>query len=114
MKQGTKQGTIKAIGTAALGAAFAVTAAGAASAASPVTASTDATGALSNLSVGDATHALSGATKTVSAAKPAGNEVNPELASTKGNEPLLGGLPTHNTVGKSLPKLGGKPLPKLG
>ncbi|GAU65088.1 hypothetical protein SSP35_01_04250 [Streptomyces sp. NBRC 110611] len=108
MKQGTKQGTIKAIGTAALGAAFAVTAAGAASAATPVTASTDATGALSNLSVTDATQTLSGATKDVSVTKPAGNDVETQLNS-KGKKPLIGGLPatgtSTSTVAKTLPGL---------
>lgn len=97
-----KQGTIKTLGAAALGAAIAVTAAGAAGAA-PVTSAADAGGLLKSLSAKDATKVLSGATKSVSGAKPAGNDVKTNLTS-KGNK-LLGGLPAGG-VTKALP-LGG-------
>ena len=79
-----KQGTVKTLGAAALGAAFAVTAAGAASAA-PAAAGSDATGALESLPVKDAAKTVSGLTK----AKPAGNDVKTKLNS-HGNK-LLGG-----------------------
>ncbi|MFF8310601.1 hypothetical protein ACF05W_09160 [Streptomyces lydicus] len=91
-----KQGTIKTLGAAALGAAIAVTAAGAASAASLP----DTTGVLKNLPVKnlpvkDATKTLSGATQS----KPVGGDIKTPLHS-KGNS-LLGGLPT-NALGKTL------------
>ncbi|AZS73788.1 hypothetical protein SLV14_002925 [Streptomyces sp. Je 1-4] len=89
-----KQGTIKTLGTVALGAAFAVTAAGVASAA-PL----DTTGVLKSLPVKDATKTVSGLTK----AKATGNDVKTKVNS-QGNK-LLGGLPT-NAVTKTLP-LGG-------
>lgn len=57
-----KQGTIKTLGTVALGAAFAVTAAGVASAA-PAIGTPDTTGVLKSLPVKDATKAVSGLTK---------------------------------------------------
>ncbi|MFE1175120.1 hypothetical protein [Streptomyces sp. NPDC058773] len=91
-----KQGTIKTLGTVALGAAFAVTAAGVATAAPSV----DATGVLKSLPVKDAGKTVSGLTNK---AKPAGNDVKTKLNS-QGNK-LLGGLPT-NAVAKTLP-LGG-------
>ncbi|MFE6742539.1 hypothetical protein ACWCO0_07405 [Streptomyces tubercidicus] len=87
-----KQGTIKTLGTVALGAAFVVTAAGVASAAPAA----DTTGVLKSLPVKDATKTVSGLTK----AKPAGNDVKTKLNS-QGNK-LLGGLPT-NAVTKTLP-----------
>ncbi|MFH8630088.1 hypothetical protein ACH4CC_09455 [Streptomyces lydicus] len=88
-----KQGTIKTLGAAALGAAIAVTAAGAASAAS--LSGADTTGVLKNLPVKDATKTLSGATQS----KPVGGDIKTPLNS-KGNS-LLGGLPT-NALGKTL------------
>ncbi|MEU9124091.1 hypothetical protein AB0C96_30230 [Streptomyces sp. NPDC048506] len=94
-----KQGTIKTLGAAALGAAIAVTAAGAANAATPV-AGADTTGVLKNLPVGDTAKTLSGATKTVSNVKPGSNDVKIR-PNTKGNK-LLGGLPV---VTKNLPQL---------
>lgn len=54
-----KQGTIKTLGTVALGAAFVVTAAGVASAAPAA----DTTGVLKSLPVKDATKTVSGLTK---------------------------------------------------
>ncbi|MCF3147899.1 hypothetical protein [Streptomyces platensis] len=91
-----KQGTIKTLGTVALGAAFVVTAAGVASAAPSV----DTAGVLKSLPVKDAAaKTVSGLTK----AKPAGNDVKTKLNS-QGNK-LLGGLPT-SAVTKTLP-LGG-------
>ncbi|UZJ29873.1 hypothetical protein [Streptomyces endophytica] len=92
-----KQGTIKTLGVAALGAAFAVTAAGAASAA-PAGAA-DAAGGLLHR----ATDTVSGATKSVNSgtnAKPGNNDIKTPLNS-KGNK-LLGGLPT-GAVSKALP-----------
>jgi len=93
-----KQGTIKTLGVAALGAAFAVTAAGVASAAPAVSAG-DTTGVLHSLPVKDAAKTVSGLTKT----KAAGNDVKTKMNS-QGNK-LLGGLPT-SAVTKTLP-LGG-------
>ncbi|MGW2022997.1 ATP-binding protein, partial [Streptomyces decoyicus] len=63
-----KQGTIKTLGTVALGAAFVVTAAGVASAA-PAAGSSDTTGVLKSLPVKDAAKTVSGLTKS----KPAGH-----------------------------------------
>ncbi|UKY52337.1 hypothetical protein [Streptomyces inhibens] len=100
-----KQGTIKTLGVAALGAAFAVTAAGAANAAQAID-TAGATGVLKSLPVQDATKTVSGATKTVSGVtktKSDDNKVKTHLNSS-GNK-LLGGLPT-SAVAKTLP-LGG-------
>ncbi|POX36608.1 hypothetical protein C3486_32635 [Streptomyces sp. Ru73] len=83
-----KQGTVKIIGAAALGAAFAATAAGTASAAEPVT--------------GAASGALHSVTGQVAPASDGGGQTN-----AKGN--LLGGLPAGgvtDAVGGGLP-LGG-------
>ncbi len=84
-----KQGTIKTLGAAALGAAIAVTAAGAASAAQ--VSAPDAKGVLKNLPVKDTGKVLKG-TKT-----PVGNVKTP--LNSQGN--LLGGLPT-SAVSKAL------------
>jgi hypothetical protein len=80
-----KQATIKTLGTAALGAAFAVSAAGVASAAPSI----DAGDTLHNLPVQGVADTVSGA---AAHAKPATGEVRTP-ANTKGNN-LLGGLPT--------------------
>ncbi|MFG2135614.1 hypothetical protein [Streptomyces sp. NPDC048650] len=93
-----KQGTIKTLGAAALGAAFAVTAAGAAAAA-PVSAA-DATGLLNKLPVKQATKTVSGVTQAKSAD---GGLV--AHGNRKGN--LLGGLPT-DAVAKNLPLANGR------
>ncbi|AJT64805.1 hypothetical protein T261_3135 [Streptomyces lydicus] len=99
-----KQGTMKTLGAAVLGAAFAVTAAGTASAASPVNPA-DATGLLGKVSgatktVSGATKTVSGATKTVSGAahgvKPAGGDIQTPTNS-KGN--TLGGVPLEEVKG---------------
>ncbi|GES31206.1 hypothetical protein ACWDBF_19110 [Streptomyces angustmyceticus] len=86
-----KQGTIKTLGTVALGAAFAVTAAGVASAAPAV--GTDTTGVLKSLPVKDAAKTVSGLTK----AKPAGHDVKTKVKS-QGNK-LLGGLQPGSLLG---------------
>ncbi|MER6306469.1 hypothetical protein [Streptomyces sp. NPDC001657] len=93
-----KQGTIKTLGAAALGAAIAVTAAGVASAV-PVAGAADTAGGLLH----SATDTVSGATKNVNGgthAKPGNHDIKTHLNS-KGNK-LLGGLPT-GAVGKALP-----------
>ncbi|GAA2305242.1 hypothetical protein OHT20_14400 [Streptomyces caniferus] len=87
-----KQGTIKTLGTVALGAAFVVTAAGVASAA-PVVGSSDTTGVLKSLPVKDAAKTVSGLTK----AKPAGQDVKTKVKS-QGNK-LLGGLQPGSLLG---------------
>ncbi|KOG42044.1 hypothetical protein WKI65_19385 [Streptomyces sp. MS1.AVA.3] len=87
-----KQGTIKTLGTVALGAAFVVTAAGVASAA-PAAGSSDTTGVLKSLPVKDAAKTVSGLTKS----KPAGNDVKTKLNS-HGNK-LLGGLQPGSLLG---------------
>ncbi|WP_328384931.1 hypothetical protein OHS81_12960 [Streptomyces sp. NBC_00400] len=87
-----KQGTIKTLGTVALGAAFAVTAAGVASAA-PAIGTSDTTGVLKSLPVKDATKTVSGLTK----AKPAGKNVKTKMNS-QGNK-LLGGLQPGSLLG---------------
>ncbi|MEU9111852.1 hypothetical protein AB0D04_08690 [Streptomyces sp. NPDC048483] len=86
-----KQGTIKTLGAAALGAAFAVAAAGTAAAA-PVDAA-DANGLLSKLPVKAATDAASGAAK---AAKSANGGVQTST-NDKGN--TLGGMPINPVKG---------------
>ncbi|BDH15279.1 MULTISPECIES: hypothetical protein [Streptomyces] len=86
-----KQGTIKTLGTVALGAAFVVTAAGVASAAPA--AGSDTTGVLKSLPVKDAAKTVSGLTKS----KPAGNDVKTKLNS-HGNK-LLGGLQPGSLLG---------------
>ncbi|MFJ9406198.1 hypothetical protein [Streptomyces sp. NPDC101393] len=91
-----KQGTIKTLGAAALGAAFAVSAAGVASAAPSINAGD----ALHNLPVKDVTKTVSGAANS---AKPATGPVKTKN-NTKGNS-LLGGLPTSAvTTGLPLAK----------
>ncbi|MFG2829084.1 hypothetical protein [Streptomyces sp. NPDC048434] len=87
-----KQGTIKTLGTVALGAAFAVTAAGVASAA-PAVGASDTTGVLKSLPVKDAAKTVSGLTKS----KSAGNKVKTKLNS-QGNK-LLGGLQPGSLLG---------------
>ncbi|MFC9227911.1 hypothetical protein [Streptomyces decoyicus] len=87
-----KQGTIKTLGTVALGAAFVVTAAGVASAA-PAAGSSDTTGVLKSLPVKDAAKTVSGLTKS----KPAGHDVKTKLNS-HGNK-LLGGLQPGSLLG---------------
>ncbi|MEW1751077.1 hypothetical protein ACIQU1_12185 [Streptomyces angustmyceticus] len=87
-----KQGTIKTLGTVALGAAFAVTAAGVASAA-PAVGAADTTGVLKSLPVKDAAKTVSGLTK----AKPAGHDVKTKVKS-QGNK-LLGGLQPGSLLG---------------
>ncbi|MFJ9415852.1 hypothetical protein ACIRPT_16980 [Streptomyces sp. NPDC101227] len=87
-----KQGTIKTLGAAALGAAFAVAAAGTASAAPSVNAA-DAAGLLNKLPVKQVTETASGATHGV---KPAGNDINNPIK-TQGNS--LGGLPIRTVTG---------------
>src|SRR5207248_2330687 len=99
-----KQGTIKTLGAAALGAAFVVTAAGAASAATvapsvPVGGDGLVKSATDKLPVHTATEKLQGATRTVAgtahALKPAGVTTN---STTRGNSlgpvPLDGALHT--------------------
>ncbi|MDT0460137.1 hypothetical protein RM550_31195 [Streptomyces sp. DSM 41527] len=93
-----KQGTIKTLGTVALGAAFAVTAAGVASAA-PAIGTPDTTGVLKSLPVKDATKTVSGLTK----AKPAGKNVKSvknvkTKMNSQGNK-LLGGLQPGSLLG---------------
>lgn len=90
-----KQGTIKTLGTVALGAAFAVTAAGVASAA-PAIGTSDTTGVLKSLPVKDAAKTVSGLTK----AKPAGKNVKniKTKMNSQGNK-LLGGLQPGSLLG---------------
>ncbi|MFH8568962.1 hypothetical protein [Streptomyces sp. NPDC017993] len=94
-----KQGTIKNLGVAALGAAFAVTAAGTAAAAPaapalPAADAIDTAGVLHGLPVEQAAKAVSKSTD----AKPVGGVIKTKAKpNAKGN--LLGGLP----VGKNLP-----------
>ncbi|MFI9047722.1 hypothetical protein [Streptomyces sp. NPDC053427] len=87
-----KQGTIKTLGAAALGAAFAVAAAGTASAAPSVNAA-DAAGLLNKLPVKQATETVSGATHAV---KPADGDIKNPIK-TSGN--MVGGLPLSTVTG---------------
>ncbi|WP_407550237.1 hypothetical protein QOM21_14085 [Streptomyces sp. Pv4-95] len=87
-----KQGTIKTLGVAALGAAFAATAAGTAAAA-PAADAIDTAGVLRGLPVEQAAKTVSKSAD----AKPVGGVVKTK-SNSKGN--LLGGLPV---TGKNLP-----------
>ncbi|MGW1374974.1 hypothetical protein ACWD6P_11975 [Streptomyces sp. NPDC002446] len=94
-----KQGTIKTLGAAALGAAIAVTAAGAASAAEVSGVDTDSVlkSAPVKNTAKHATKPLSGAHST-----PVGNIKTP--LNSQGN--LLGGLPPTSTIAKAAKALG--------
>ncbi|MYT33353.1 MULTISPECIES: hypothetical protein [unclassified Streptomyces] len=85
-----KQGTVKTLGAVALGAAIAATAAGTASAA-PVGNSIDTNGVLHSLPVKDATRTISGATSNGGG----GGVVPKAHMNSRGNAPLLGGLPAE-------------------
>ncbi|MFD9812897.1 hypothetical protein [Streptomyces sp. NPDC059080] len=94
-----KQGTIKTLGTALLGVAFAATAAGSASAAPAVDAG-QLGGVLKKLPVKQTATTVSGVSKTAHSAT---GDIQ-AVPHAKGNH-LLGGLPTQ-ALGKALP-LGG-------